>query len=81
LAVATRVITPAQLPPSCSRLKRPDQLMDKFESWTISWSDTPMKHKRTGLIRFVPWLAGVAQHTLEWLYTSCSTGASLPKQM
>lgn len=64
LAVATRVITPSQLPPSCRGLKRPDQLPVQFESWTISWSDTLLKYKRTGLIRCVPWLAAFAWQEL-----------------
>jgi Tfp pilus assembly protein FimT len=51
LAVARGIITPAQLAASCRTLKRPDQLPTNMDQWSISWTDTPMRHKRTGLIK------------------------------
>jgi hypothetical protein len=50
LVVATGMITPAQLPPSCSHLQTP-QLPSLPELWAIGWTDTCKRHKRTGLIR------------------------------
>jgi wyosine [tRNA(Phe)-imidazoG37] synthetase (radical SAM superfamily) len=51
LAVATGIITPAQLPASCRNLKRPDQVHTNLDQWSMSWTDLPMRHKRTGLIK------------------------------
>jgi len=53
LAVASGLVRASDLPPGCARLKQPRQLPQLPEEWQISWTDTPMRHKQTGLIRWV----------------------------
>eukprot|EP00878_Enallax_costatus_P035971 GHUV01040237.1.p1 GENE.GHUV01040237.1~~GHUV01040237.1.p1 ORF type:complete len:690 (+),score=95.53 GHUV01040237.1:319-2388(+) len=51
LAVATGLLKPETLPACCKDLVRIEDLPRGFESWTISWTDTPLRHKQTGLNR------------------------------
>lgn len=53
LAVARGLIRPVQLPPSCRDLKTPAQLPQMADGvqWVITWTDTALRHKPTGLIR------------------------------
>ncbi|KAF6250689.1 hypothetical protein COO60DRAFT_1646284 [Scenedesmus sp. NREL 46B-D3] len=56
-AVAAGRVSSAWLPPSCSQLKRVQDLPCRGDHWSISWSDTPLLHKQTGLIRHMVMVA------------------------
>ncbi len=51
MAVASGLLRASALPRSCAKLKRPDQLQQVPEQWSISWTDMPAMHKETGLVR------------------------------
>jgi hypothetical protein len=53
LAVAAGVVSAASLPASCSQLRRVQDLPRSGDIWITSWTDTPLRHRQTGLIRFV----------------------------
>ena len=52
IAVASGLLRASSLPRSCAGLKRPEQLPQLFDSWQISWTDSPLRHKKSGLIRY-----------------------------
>lgn len=54
MAVASGLLRASALPRSCAGLKRPEQLPQLPDEWQISWTDMPMRHKKSGLIRDGP---------------------------
>lgn len=52
MAVASGMLRASALPSSCAHLKRPEQLQPLVEQWSISWSDMPLRHRKSGLIRY-----------------------------
>jgi hypothetical protein len=53
LAVAAGLVPAASLPASCSQLMRVQELPRNGDIWITSWTDTPLRHRQTGLIRYV----------------------------
>lgn len=53
MAVASGLLRPSTLPRSCAGLKRPDQLPFVWEQWSVSWTDMPLRHRQSGLVRLV----------------------------
>lgn len=51
MAVASGLLRTSALPRSCAGLKRPEQLLQMPEQWSISWTDTPLQDRKSGLIR------------------------------
>lgn len=51
-AVATNMLRASALPRSCASLMQPQQLPVLPTEWQISWTDTPMRHRKTGLARY-----------------------------
>jgi hypothetical protein len=51
MAVASGMLRASALPRSCAHLKKPEQLQPLVEEWSISWTDMPMRHRKSGLVR------------------------------
>lgn len=51
MAVASGLLPASALPRNCAGLKRPEQLQYVPEKWTVSWTDMPLRHKKSGLVR------------------------------
>lgn len=50
IAVATGVTSADKLPHSCRQLKPPAQLPVLDDQWSITFTDIPFRHHRTGLV-------------------------------
>eukprot|EP00878_Enallax_costatus_P023170 GHUV01024634.1.p1 GENE.GHUV01024634.1~~GHUV01024634.1.p1 ORF type:complete len:320 (+),score=51.49 GHUV01024634.1:1096-2055(+) len=56
IAVATGLIPPSRLPSSCRGLKQLQEIPIGVDHWSLSWTDMPLRHPGTGLIRPAkPW--------------------------
>ena len=51
MAVASGLLRASALPRGCAGLKRPEQLRQLPEQWSISWTDMPLQHRKSGLVR------------------------------
>eukprot|EP00878_Enallax_costatus_P024712 GHUV01026392.1.p2 GENE.GHUV01026392.1~~GHUV01026392.1.p2 ORF type:complete len:203 (+),score=37.86 GHUV01026392.1:1679-2287(+) len=51
IAVATGLIPPSRLPSSCRGLKQLQEIPIGVDHWSLSWTDMPLRHPGTGLIR------------------------------